>query len=95
MSMRIAPTRAIALGAVLLVAGCAGTRPVPPAKAPNAATASGAIGGQSALGAGTGASGIVDESYLYEQHAKARQTPSGKGAPAAAPAPRPPWSTNP
>ena len=69
--------------------GCAGSGP---AAKPSATPAQGrgAIGGTTTLGAGTAATGVLDESYLYDQHQRAV-----KPAAAGRTAPNPPWTASP
>jgi hypothetical protein len=81
---------ALLLGAAMVLAGCA-TKQAPGPVAGNAQQAAGIIAGRAPLGAGVGATGVVDENYLYDQHQKARQQ-STKSAPST---PQPPWSPGP
>ena len=83
------------LGAVMMLAGCA-TKPAPKPVAAAAQPPAGAIAGRAPLGSGTGATGVVDETYLYDQHQKARQLPTHKPASGSTTTTlQPPWSAAP
>ncbi|MGY6214378.1 hypothetical protein ACW73L_04370 [Methylolobus aquaticus] len=85
---------ALPLLAAMVLAGCA-TKPAPPPAAAAARAPAGAIAGQAPLGAGTGATGILDENYLYDQHQKAQQQTAKTASGSAGKAPLPPWSSGP
>jgi hypothetical protein len=85
---------ALFLGAAIMLAGCA-TKPAPKPVAATAQQPAGAIAGRAPLGAGTSATGIIDENYLYDQHQKARQQPTKPTPGSTTTAPRPPWSSGP
>lgn len=82
------------LVAATVLGGCA-AKPAPPPAAAAARAPAGAIAGQAPLGTGTGATGIVDENYLYDQHQKAQQQTAKAASGSAVKTPRPPWSSGP
>lgn len=88
--------RAAALAGAVGLTACAGTAPAPTPVTASAARTSGtgAIAGNAALGAGRQATGVLDESYLFDQHEKARQQAPANAATGKV-APNPPWSSTP
>ena len=87
-------TPALLLVVATALAGCA-TKPAPQPASTAAQAPAGAIAGQAPLGVGTGATGIVDENYLYDQHQKAQQKTAKTASGSTVKAPRPPWSSGP